>query len=634
MCGIAGVSRFDGRDATPARADAALTQLRHRGPDGPRQWTNQARQVWLGHTRLAIIDLPQGAQPLANEDESIWVVFNGEIYNYVELRSELESRGHRFRTQSDTEVLVHLYEERGPEMLGRLNGMFALAIWDERARSLFLARDRLGKKPLYFTYDRGVLSFASELKGLWPLLERIPPWDPAAIDDYLTFQYVPAPATAFAGVSKLRAGHWMMHSAAGIHQECYWRVPAPRPSYRGSFADAAHELRHLLRDATRIRLRSDVPLGVLLSGGVDSSTIVGLMSEAGAGTIRTFTAGFPQAEYDERPAARLVATHFGTCHEELEVQPLDTDAIRRTVLQFDEPFADSSAVPTAQVCRLAREHVTVALTGDGGDEALLGYPRYREFARYIRQRRWLRPLLGGSGLRALARWLCPQPGRRSWRRRLRTFATLWDPPPEAAYQRWLAIFSGDTKGRLRLPALEAITGPGDPAAERIRSGLLELDGQDWVAAAAAFDQATYLSDDILTKIDRAAMARSLECRSPLLDYRVIEFLATLPPQWKLHPRHGAKWILRAACRDLVPEFVWQRPKMGFAVPLADWFRGTWSSELEQFCLPRGELKQWLDAALVAELIDEHRRGTVDHRFRLWTLTCLNWIAEAVSAQRG
>ena len=634
MCGIAGVSRFDDRDATPVRAAEALVKLRHRGPDGTRQWTNPTRQVWLGHTRLSIIDLEHGAQPLANEDESIWVVFNGEIYNFLELRKELESRGHRFRTHTDTEVLVHLYEEHGPDMLARLNGMFALAIWDERERRLFLARDRLGKKPLYYAHERGVLSFASELKGLWPLVDRTPQLDPAAIDSYLTFQYVPSPVSAFAGVSKLPAGHWMTFSAEGLREECYWRVPVPRPAFRGSFNDAAQELRRLLRDATRIRLQSDVPLGALLSGGVDSSTVVGLMCEAGAGTIRTFTAGFPQAEYDERAAARRVAEHFGTQHEELEVQPFDTNAIRQTVLQYDEPFADSSAIPTSQVCGLAREHVTVALTGDGGDESLLGYPRYREFGRYIQQRRWLRPLTRASGLHAMANWLCPRPGARTWRRRLRTVATLWDPPPDEAYERWLAMFSGDTKRRLRRPAFAALLGPGDVSSERIRMGLRHFRGENWVAAAAAFDQATYLCDDILTKVDRASMAHGLECRSPLLDYRVVEFLATLPFEWKLHPQHGAKWILRAACRDLVPEFVWQRRKMGFAVPLTDWFRGAWSAELERFCLPRGDLASWLDSSLVGELIDEHRRGAVDHRFRLWTLTCLNWIADSLSAQPG
>jgi asparagine synthase (glutamine-hydrolysing) len=627
MCGIAGQSRFDGRDATPASAATVLSRLEHRGPDGQGQWTSSDREVWLGHTRLAIIDRDGGAQPMSNEDASVWVVFNGEIYNHVELRRELEARGHRFHSHSDTEVLVHLYEEHGEDMLPRLNGMFALAIWDDRARRLLLARDRMGKKPLYHTYHHGVLSFASELKGLWPMVDGPAKWDPAAMDDYLTFQYVPSPRTAFAGISKLPAGHWLTFSAAGIRQECYWRPPLPRPTYRGTFDDAAIELRELLRDATRIRLHSDVPLGALLSGGVDSSTVVGLMSECGAGTVRTFTAGFRESDYDERSAARQVAQHFGTRHEELEVVPADTERIRRCAQQFDEPFADSSAIPTAEICRLAREHVTVVLTGDGGDESLLGYPRYRQLQQYAQQRQWMRPLMVGSGLHAFATWLCPRPGRRTWRRRLRTLATRWDSSPAAAYERWLAIFSGEAKGRLRTPDFAAALDSPGAAQERIRAGLSELHVESWPAAAAAFDQATYLCEDILTKVDRASMAHGLECRSPLLDYRVVEFLATLPPDWKLHPQHGAKWILRAACRDLLPDFIGQRPKMGFAVPLGDWFGGAWSHALEEFSLPRGDLAQWLDAEVVQEWIDEHRAGAVDHRYRLWALTCWNWIAD-------
>lgn len=623
MCGILGIVRMDGRSISAAALEQSLAKLAHRGPDDRGLWIDPHDRCALGNTRLAIIDLAGGQQPLANEDGQIRVVLNGEIYNHVELRRQLEPLGHRFRTRSDTEVLVHLYEEHGEGLFAHLRGMFALAIWDTRQRKLLLGRDRLGKKPLFFCRRPGYLAFASEIKGLWPLVDLSPALDPAALFHYLTYQHVPGDLCAFQGLEKLQPGEFLCYGEAGIQRARYWQVPLPRASFRGTPEDAAVELRHRLREATRIRLRSDVPLGVLLSGGIDSAVVVGLMAECGAGPMRTFTAVFQEADFDERPFARAVAQRFGTRHEELRIEPPSADLLTSIIDQYDEPFADSSAIATSLICRLARRHVKVALTGDGGDESLLGYTRYDQYRRYLRQRRWLGPFCRLSGLRAAAIRLCPEPGPRTWRRRLRSLATLWDAQPAEVYERWLGAFMGRAKERLcTRELLQAVNGRESSKA-RTAARLQRLYGGDWPAAAAALDMATYLPDAVLTKVDRASMAHGLECRSPLLDHQVVEFLATLPSEWKLHPRYGSKWILRQACRDLLPDAVYHRGKMGFAVPIGRWFRTVWSDHLEEACLPAEPLRSWLATSYVSHLINEHRSGIDDHTFRLWTLAALN-----------
>jgi len=651
--------RTEASTSVCARVMSALLQrstslLRHRGPDDQSVWIDPSGTVGLGHTRLAIIDLPGGRQPMPNEDETVWVVFNGEIYNHVELRAELERLGHTFRTRSDTEVLVHLYEEHGPEMLQHLVGMFAFAIWDRGRRSLLLARDRLGQKPLYVSAEGPRLAFASELKALVPLLQRPLRWSPEAIYHYLTFQYVPSDLCALEPAQKLQPGeYWLCepsneanpdNAAAGeataeqaggwrIERRRYWQVPRPEADFDMSFDEAARQLRELLVDATRLRLRSDVPLGVLLSGGIDSSVVVGLMAELGVRPIRTYTVSFAPSGPDERPYAAAVAKRFGTMHHELVVEPPDPAEADRIVRLYDEPFADTSAIPTYLICQLARRHVKVVLTGDGGDESMLGYDRYAHYRRYLRQRPWLRPLMHWSGLRGVAVRLCPAGGRRTWRRRFRTLVTLWDPGPAEVYERWLAIFTESAKERLcRQEFAERAASRAGRSIDRIIRGLQAYYCGDWPAAAAAFDMATYLPDAVLTKVDRASMTHGLECRSPFLDHRVIEFLAAVPPGWKCDKRRGSKWLLRHACRDLLPREVFERPKAGFGSPVGLWFRTAWSGLLEHGCMPNRTLQQWVRPGAVKELITEHSRGEVDHTYRLWTLYCLNRAAEQAEVE--
>ena len=366
-----------------------------------------------------------------------------------------------------------------------------------------------------------------------------------------------------------------------------------------------------------------MPVGVLLSGGIDSALIVGLIAEAGVRPIQTFTASFAEHGPDERPYARAVAERFGTEHRELCVAAPSRDLVYRVLDQFDEPFADTSAIPTYLICQQACQFVKVALTGDGGDESFLGYTRYAQLRRYLRQRRWLHPLLRVSGLSALGRWLCPEPQHRTLRRRFRTLTNLWQPGPAEVYERWYASFSRELKQQLCRPQFRDLLGDSIDTEAWMTNSLTELSATDPVAAAAAFDLRHYLPDAVLTKVDRASMAHGLECRSPLLDYRVVEFAARLPTNWRLHPQHGSKWILRVACRDLLPDKIWERSKMGFGAPVGDWLRRDMSEEFLRDCLPANGLEQWLDRSVVERLIRDHRQRTEDHTYRLWTLLALN-----------
>lgn len=632
MCGIAGFVSVQGWDTAAENLPVAVTRLRHRGPDGQGLWQTSDRHVGLAHARLAILDVAGGAQPLTNEDGTVVTTFNGEIYNHVELRRELEARGHYFSTDCDTEVLVHGYEEWGCRLLERLVGMFAFAIYDHRQRKLLLARDRLGKKPLFFASCHHGVAFASEIKGLMALTNIEPRFRPEAIADYLTLEYVPGDVCAYEGIEKLQGGEYLTWQEGRWQRDRYWEAPHPRPTFKGTFADAAVELRSRLREATQLRLRSDVPLGALLSGGIDSSLIVGLMAEAGAGRIRTFTASFGGLSEDERPYAAAVADRFATDHEELLVSAPDLHQVESIMRHYDEPFADSSAIPTWMICDLASQRVKVVLTGDGGDEVALGYERYQQLNHYIQQRRWLYPVLHASGLHHMGQWLCPVPGPRTWKRRLRTLTSLWDEPPASVYERWISGFSSANKRRLYTPAFAKQLGGFDSTARQVRKDMAHYYKGNWIAAAGARDLVTYLPDAVLTKVDRASMAHGLECRSPLLDHRVVEFLATLPAHWKFHPRHGSKWILRYACRDLLPDRVYRRGKTGFGSPVGKWFRQDWRHELERICFPKGECGDWLDSALIREMIAEHQAGTVDHTYRLWTLACLHWATDVFPAR--
>lgn len=587
-------------------------RLAHRGPDGA--GAHLDRGAALGHRRLSIIDLAGGHQPLGNEDDSVQVVFNGEIYNYLELREGLEERGHQFRTNSDTEVLVHLWEEAGESLPEHLNGMFAFAIWDARRGQMFVARDRLGKKPLYYTTEAPgyAFAFASELKALLTL-EGLPrEVRRESVAEFLAFSYVPEPETILASVRKLPAGSSLLVRGDG-------RVETPRRYWRLEYGDGgrreweqtAEALDVLARDAVKRRLMSDVPLGAFLSGGVDSSAVVAYMSEIGA-HVRTFSIGFDVKRFDETEYARRIAERYGTEHHERVVTPAIGEMLPVFAEQFDEPFGDASAIPTLYLSRMTRESVTVALAGDGADEIFAGYRRYRfgvaeERARRLLPGRWGRALAGKLGEIYPKFDYLP--------RVFRAKTTLQNLALElgGAYYTTMTVF--------RDVALESILGeklrgydprPGYEARFRRVAHLEPLQ------QLQAVDVETYLPGDILVKADRATMAYSLESRSPWLDYRVAELAASLPPGWLLKGMQG-KWIFKKVLEAKVPEDILYRPKMGFAVPLAEWFRGALGValegvlEAEQPLVEQGEARR---------LLVQHRSGLHDHSRKLWNVLVL------------
>ena len=626
MCGIAGY--LDGAGPTgPGVLEAMTRTLVHRGPDGEGYYRGDG--VGLGHRRLSIVDLTGGAQPLGNEDGAIQVVFNGEIYNHLELRRDLEQRGHVLRTHADTEVLVHLYEEDGPRLVERLNGMFAFALWDGRRRRLLLARDRIGIKPLYYALVGGHLVFGSELKALLrhpAVLRRL---DPTALSDFLSFLYVPAPKTIFENVRKLPPAHTLTVDAGGLaHGERaailrrYWE-PRFSPDPPGDERTACEALRALLTRSVRRRLMADVPLGAFLSGGVDSSTVVALMKEAGVETPRTTTIGFPVKAYDERVRAREVAARVHADHVEREVCPDALAIVDQLAHHYDEPFADPSAIPTWYLSQATRERVTVALSGDGGDETYAGYRRYWFDRLEHRLRPWLLGRAGRGALRVLAGiypkadWL-PRPLR------ARTLLRNLADDPARAYYRSVTQMDEQRKARLLAPDLwQSLRGydPADGFASLYRS----VDAPDPVSRAQAVDLLTYLPEDILTKVDRASMAHSLEVRVPLLDHEAVEFAGRLPVHYKLRGKQH-KVLLRAAMRGRVPDTVLDGPKQGFDVPLKEWFRRELRPLVEGF-QKREAIRAHFQPGAVQAMVREHVSGLADHSPALWTLLVFDrWAA--------
>lgn len=589
--------------------------IRHRGPDGAGYLTRPA--VALGMRRLGIIDLAGGTQPIGNEDGEIQVVFNGEIYNYRELRRELAARGHRFRTESDTEVLVHLYEERGTGLVHELRGMFAFALWDARTDSLLLARDRLGIKPLYYATVGDGIIFGSELKALLAHGSVRARVDPAAIAWYLSLGYIPDPHSVFEGVSKLEPGHLLRWDAErGIRTERYWSPLVPE-TVRIEEADAAAEVRRLLEESVRYQLVSDVPLGAFLSGGLDSSSVVATMARHLNRPVSTFSIGFPEPEFNEAPAAAAVARALGTEHHELIVRPDVDDLIERVVGAFDEPFADSSAIPTLLVSALARRHVKVVLSGDGGDELFGGYTRYSAYVRRnVEIPGPVRALLGRLARRA----------------------------PHGMYGRnRLLELSRSARGRYTGMVAHALAvEEGGVAGAAVRNAAAGLDellapwfdqvvGRDAVSQAMLVDTMTYLPGDILTKVDRMSMAVSLEARVPLLDHRLVEFTAGLPSTMKLNGNGAGKRVFRAAVRGLVPDFVFNRPKQGFAVPLRPWLKRELRHRLDALRAEDAPVREYIEPAAVARVIEEHLAGRRSHAALLWRLVVLDlWLRGLVS----
>src|SRR5918911_1787967 len=603
MCGIAGV-------VGSLRTERATLQrmndtLRHRGPDGEGAfWSDR---VGLAMRRLAIIDLTTGDQPIFNEDGSVCVVFNGEIYNFVDLRQELEARGHRFATQADTEVVVHAYEDFGVECIQRLWGMFALAVWDSRRDLLLLARDRLGKKPLVYYADpgRGGLAFASELHALLahPAVPRAV--DPRAIDDYLTYLYVPSPTSAFRDVRKLPPGHRLVWQDGRTTVEPYWDVRFAEKTDL-SEEDASARFAELLRDAVRRRLIADVPLGAFLSGGMDSSSVVAEMAELSRAPVKTFSIGFGERDFDELGYARQVAQRFGTEHHELVVEPRALEVLPTLVRHYGEPYGDSSAVPTYYVAQLTRRHVTVALNGDGGDELLAGYERHwgaRIAARYDTIPRFVR-----HGLIRPLIPLLPEPRRRrAFLRRAKRFRAAAHLPVLDRYLHWVGAYSPSQKRSLYSPDFTS-TLDGHDAGHWLRDALAPEPRLDPVDAVQRADTLLYLPQDCLTKIDIASMANSLEARSPLLDHRLVEFCAALPSNYKLRGR-TSKWLLRRIMQPRLPPAVLTRPKMGFGVPVGQWLRGELRPLLDDTVLSERALgRGYFKPDAVRALVHEHVAG--------------------------
>jgi asparagine synthase (glutamine-hydrolysing) len=633
MCGITGAVWTDAEKAIDAPLLKRMTEcLRHRGPDADGAYQSEFRVqppyeampgVALGFRRLSIIDLVTGGQPMSNEDGSVWIVFNGEIYNYRDLRRRLEGSGHKFRTDSDTETIVHLYEDEGPECFSHLNGMFAVAIWDANRRRLVLGRDRLGKKPLVYQHERGRLMFASELKSLLEVPGRTREIDPAAVDEYLTYQYIPHPHTIFRSIRKLPPGHYAVYENERLTVRAYWK-PDFAVERRISRAQALEELRGLLDSAVQLRMRSDVPLGAFLSGGIDSSIIVALMQKHSAEPVKTFTIGFPIKEYDETQPAELVARHLKTDHHVLEVTPSAVEILPKLAYHYDEPFGDSSAIPTWYVSQLTRQHVTVALSGDGGDELFAGYPRYRAVALAGRFDRF--PPLRALFASRIWQWLPASGRQKSLVRQMKRFSEALGQPADRRYLDWVSIYREGMRADLYRDEFLAQLN-NDPA-NLLRAAWHRSRGRDAVTCASLADLVTYLPCDLMTKVDIASMAHSLECRAPFLDYRVVEFAAALPVRLKYRRGRG-KWLLREAFGHLLPRQVFARPKMGFGVPLDYWFRGELKALAHDLLLsPSSRCHEWLRPEAIQSLWDVHQRGRYDHSARLWSLVMLeSWLRE-------
>jgi asparagine synthase (glutamine-hydrolysing) len=627
MCGIAG---FVDRDARPAGADARRALLHrmcgviaHRGPDDEGVWLDD--QAALGMRRLSIIDLSTGDQPIRNEDGSIWIVFNGEIYNYRELRRDLEARGHAFYTSSDTETIVHAYEQWGTAAIPRLRGMFGLAIWDARERTLLLARDRVGIKPLHYASIGGRLYFGSEIKSLLEAPDLPREVDLDALDHYLSFQYTPRDASIFSAVRKLPPGHVLTWRGGTVSLDRYYEWPAVE-DYRGSEADAVADLRAVLTRAVRSHLVSDVPLGAFLSGGIDSSLVVGLMAEASHGPVKTFSIGFDEPAFDELEHARVVARHFGTDHHEFVVEPDGVAILDRLIAHFDEPFADPSAIPTWYVSEMARRHVTVVLSGDGGDELFGGYDRYVPHPRVLAFDRYSPRAFRRVAAIAAARLPHGTRGKNFLRHVART--------DQGRYLDAIRFFSADEKRALFAPDVFRRLDARDPEV-RLASHFDRYARLPWPSQMMRFDAETYLPEDVLPKVDRMSMAHSIESRVPLLDNEVIEFASRLPAALKI--RGGRrKHVLKEVAAAILPPAILERRKQGFGVPLGVWFRGR-LRELFADTLHSAASRQrgYFDARFVGRILDEHLSGKRDHSERLWQLVVFDrWHEQYVSRRAG
>jgi asparagine synthase (glutamine-hydrolysing) len=618
MCGITGFVYNSDRAAERELLEGMNGCIVHRGPDEDGFYLNG--NVGLAMRRLAIIDLAGGQQPIHNADRSKWIVFNGEIYNYQELRAGLEQRGHRFYTNSDTEAIIHLYDEYGVDCVQHLRGMFAFAIWDERDKSLFLARDRVGKKPLLYSQQaNGDLVFGSEFTAVLkhPAVSR--DVDHEAIDSYLSYLCVPAPLTAYRQIRKLEPGHWMRWKDGQIESKRYW-LPDFSKKIKITEEEAIEETTRLVRESTRLRMISEVPLGAFLSGGVDSSIVVALMAQESSTPVKTFSIGFEEQDYSELKYARRVAEHVGAEYHEFIVQPHALEILPTLVEHYGEPYADSSAVPTYYVSRETRKHVTVALNGDGGDESFAGYERYVAM-RLAEKYRRIPSVLRKTFIEAPVGMLPTSELKRSRLRDAKRFLKAANLPKVERYFRWNSTFPRDVKRDLYTREFAA-TLNGNDASRHMEKWFARANGSGILDAALLTDQMTYLPNDLLVKVDITSMANSLEARSPLLDHNVIEFAASLPEELKMHGTETKSLLKKVAAR-LVPHEVIYRRKMGFGVPVGKWFRGEMKDFVREALLSEKSLNRGIiRPEMIRKYVDEHTNGQRDHQFQIWTLLML------------
>lgn len=613
MCGLAGIYNFKSLEpVSPIVLKAMTDTLVHRGPDDEGFYISGS--VGLGHRRLSIIDLGGGHQPITNEDKSVWVVFNGEIYNFDDLHANLVKRGHIFKTRSDTEVIVHLYEEELEECFQRLRGMFAIAIWDQRRQKLVLARDRIGKKPLYYFYDGSKIIFGSEIKAILQVPGISRGIDLEALSDYFSFLYVPAPKSIFKHIRKVLPGQYLTISPKGLRETKYWDLSFAQVDELTERRWAA-KLLETLQEAVQIRLMSEVPLGAFLSGGVDSSSVVAMMHKAVGDSVITSSIGFEEKGFNELPYARSIASQFKTDHYEQVVRPDAISVVEKLSWHYDEPFADSSAIPTYYVSKVAREHVTVALSGDGGDENFAGYRRYYFDQRENAIRSWLpssvrQPIFGA---------LASMYPKADWAPRIvrgkATFQNLARCPIEAYFRSISAC-----KSELKLDLLHRDVRRqvnGYDSLNVLREYYDRADTVDPLSRVQYVDIKTYLADDILAKVDRASMANSLEVRAPILDHKFMELVARIPSSLKLRGMEG-KYIFKKALQQFLPDAVLYRKKMGFAVPLEQWFREN-LKEMAHDIILSTDRDNLLDQSAVKKIWTEHQRGFRNRSTELWTI---------------
>lgn len=637
MCGIAGTvwrtaSAQISREVLGRMTDA----VSHRGPDDSQLWmdTNHLDAygnpigIGLGFRRLSIIDLQGARQPMANEDAKLQMVFNGEIYNYQTLRRRLQGAGHRFATDGDGESILHLYEDLGTDCFALLNGMFAIAIWDARRNRLVLARDRIGQKPLYYSCNQNGISgdsrivFGSELKSLAVVDGVCTDIDPPAIDEFLTYQYIPPPGTIWKGVRKLPPGHFAVFEDGKLTVTRYWDFD-PAAESPIDAEEAQDRLRELLFDSVRLRMQSDVPLGSFLSGGIDSSIITAIAQSHSTQPVRTFSIGFPVADFDETKYAAKVAAHLGTSHQRFEVSPDGVEIIDKLIWHYDEPFGDSSAVPTWYLSQLTRGEVTVALSGDGGDELFAGYERYQALWLSSRLQK-LFPFHRMPGFGLIQR-LPDSNKKRSLIRRGKRFLEALGQPAARRYMNWLQIFPESMRASLYTEEFAASLPDTDPF-EFLESVWDRSHGRDIVSQASMTDVLSYLPCDLCTKVDIASMAHGLEVRQPMLDHRLVEFAGSLPVRHKFRGRRG-KLILEDTFGDLIPKSIFQRKKMGFGIPIGGWFRNELRPMVHETLLASdARISAYFQPDVVADLVKAHETKDHNHGYRLWNLLILEkWL---------